>query len=50
MSHSEECPVCKGKGTKNMPGTWFYYNPFTGDKAPQEPCNGCQGKGYVIVS
>ena len=42
MSHAEKCPVCNGSGkirTVSGAGTLLY----------DEPCHGCQGKGWITV-
>lgn len=39
MAHSEICPVCKGKGKV----------PLTEDSWDDKTCNGCSGKGWVVV-
>ena len=44
MSHSEICPVCNGKGKKQV------FNMTTASTAPiLETCNGCGGCGWVTV-
>lgn len=44
MSHSEICPVCNGKGKKQVVGI------STTSTAPiLETCNGCGGCGWVTV-
>ena len=44
MDHAEICPVCKGSGKYKQYGerlsTISYY---------ETTCNGCNGKGWVII-
>ncbi|MFA5366268.1 MAG: hypothetical protein WC325_13890 [Candidatus Bathyarchaeia archaeon] len=41
------CPVCNGKGRVpiHYNGDMAYYNPYTGESFPHEPCPACSGTG-----
>lgn len=44
MSHSEICPICNGKGKKQI------FTPTSSSTMPiLEICNGCGGCGWITV-
>ena len=50
MSHSEICPVCKGRG--NVPSGFYLavgVNSWTTTSTSPETCRSCGGAGYIII-